>query len=564
MKICIISLAKDPESRLESNHGVPDPSQFIPRFRHEFSHRQVTKPKARSDIDALCCEDFHAFMNCMGVHADGIEATKYLESTNATILTNRSSLLATSTLDLRDDDDGQTFRVPHNTYGRYPKMVKFMGDSGSPDLDPSSVCHNEQAVKGRIALLQEKNPQSGILIQDYIHGDDCAALVLDLGGHVIALPPIRFVFPESTSADAEFLTHVDKIGGHMAREVSPVIIQGELGERLRAAAANAFQDIKASHEGAFAHVKMRVERDTGVIYVIDVDCNPSIFSRKQGRFGGDFMLETTFPGKQEAFLDTLLTIKRSRLGSNTGRIAHTAAFYDGFSDTYDEFWESTNMANMQRFTAATFDFSGSVLDLACGTGVFGRILHDHGARTTEIVGVEISAGMLCAPDIKKYYKKPLWNCSMQDYVMVSFLHSRRLGRTVPTRTLYAVHAQLNTKIDPKLSRQRNVEFDHVVCFGALLFLDAVELNAVLARMFMMARKSLTVEVENLDHHVIEKMQNDEGPHFFIENHVQMVERFGIPAGWRVVHKQNGALYPSPTSEGNVEGYIVRFERIGSL
>lgn len=76
------------------------------------------------------------------------------------------------------------------------------------------------------------------------------------------------------------------------------------------------------------------------------------------------------------------------------------------------------MSKMLQFTADNFDFSGSVLDLACGTGVFGRILHDRGAMTTEIVGVEISAGMLCAPDIKKYYKKPLWNCSMQEYIMV--------------------------------------------------------------------------------------------------------------------------------------------------
>ncbi|KAG5926535.1 hypothetical protein E4U42_003185 [Claviceps africana] len=404
-------------------------------------------------------------------------------------------------------------------------MVKLLDKLKPPGLGLSSVCHDEQALKRRIALLQEKNPASEILIQDYVYGDDCAALVLDLGGHVVTLPPVRFVFPGDTSADAEFLTHDDKTGGIGTRDISHVVIKGEIGERLRAVAANAFQNIKASHEGAYAHVKMRVERHTGRIYVIEVDCNPFVFDRKKRRFGGDFMLETVFPGKQEAFLDTLLTIKRSQAGSNSGRIAHTAAVYDSWSDTYDEFWETTNMSNMQQFTAANFDFSGSVLDLACGTGVFGRILHDHGAETTEVVGVEISAGMLCAADIKKFYKKPLWNCSMQEYVM------------------------------------RNVEFDHVVCFGALLFLDAVELHAVLARMFMMARKSLTIEVENLDDHVIEDMENDSGHHLFVENHVQMVERFGIPDGWKLVHKQHGALYPSPSSEGNVEGYIVRFERI---
>lgn len=91
----------------------------------------------------------------------------------------------------------------------------------------------------------------------------------------------------------------------------------------------------------------------------------------------------------------------------------------------------------------------------------------------------------------------------------------------------------------------------------------MELNTVLARMFMMARESLTIEVENLNDDVIELMRKDSGDHVFIENHVQLVERFGVPGGWKLVYKQNGALYPSPTSEGNVEGYIVRFEKLRS-
>lgn len=156
--------------------------------------------------------------------------------------------------------------------------------------------------------------------------------------------------------------------------------------------------------------------------------------------------------------------------------------------------------------------------------------------------------MLCAANIKKYYKKPLWNCSMQEYVMV-------IGAQVifPSRSLLMVET----------APQENVEFDHVVCFGALFFLDAVELNTVLARMFMIARKSLTMEVNNLDSNVIETMQKGVGDHCFVENHVQMVERFGVPNGWKLVYKQDGPLFPSPTSQGNVEGYIVRFEKLNS-
>ncbi|KAG5985201.1 hypothetical protein E4U55_000446 [Claviceps digitariae] len=526
MKICIISLAESPESRFKSHNDLPNPAQYIPRYRHEFVCRQVSKQNAKSEIDALCCEGFDAFMNYMGAHGDGIEASHHLESKNVTILTNPSSLLAKSKLDLKEPVKGRAYNIVRNTYGIYPKMVMSLDESKSTGLDPRFVCHDEQAVKRRITLLQEQNPASAIMVQDYIRGDDCAVLVMDLNGHVVALPPIKFIFPEDTSATAEFLTRDDETASTTARDIVPVIMQGQLAEQVQNAAVNAFENIQASSRGgAFAHVTIRVERNTGAIYVVNVDCNPSIFDRKRRRFGGDFMLETFFPGKQEAFLDTLLTVKRSQLGSNKGRTAQTAAVYDSWSDEYADFWESTNLSKMQHFTVSNFDFSGSILDLACGPGVFGRVLHEHGAKVTEIVGVEISAGMLCAPDIKKFYKKPLWNCAMQDYVL------------------------------------KNATFDHIVCFAALLFLDAVELNTVLTRMFMMARKSLTIEVENLGDDVIEMMQKDSGHQLFMENHVQMVERFGVPTGWKVVYKQNGALYPSPTSNGFVEGFIVRFEKL---
>ncbi|KAG6001998.1 hypothetical protein E4U21_003582 [Claviceps maximensis] len=528
MKICVVSLADDPKTGFGSRRDLPNPSQYIPRHRHEFIHRKVNKQNVRSEIDALCGEDFDAFMNYMGIHADGIKAAEYLESKNVTILTNPTGLLRTSRLDLRDHVNEEAFRVPRNRKEKYPKMVQFLDKSDSRGLVSDSVCHDDEAVKRQVSFLQKQNPASGILIQDYIYGDDCAAIVMDMCGHLVTLTPLRFIYPETTPSDAEFLTRDDKTAGATARDIAPVIMDGEVGQKLRETAIFAFKAVNSSYDGAFAHVKMRVERHTGDIYVMDVEWNPFIFDGREGQFDGDFMLETIFPGKQEAFLDMLLTVKRREPDANKLRITQTAGYYDSWSDTYDESWRSSGLCKMQDYTVANFDYSGSVLDLGCGPGGLGRLLDAHGVKTTEIVGVEISAGMLCAPDIKKYYKKPLWNCSIQEYVM------------------------------------KNVQFDHVVCFSALLFLDAAEVNTALTRMFIIARKSISIEVENLTDDVIAFMKKDAGPHFHMENHVKMVERFGVPGGWKLVHKQKGAVYPSPASDGNVEGYIARFEKLATL
>lgn len=255
-----------------------------------------------------------------GVDRYGIEAAKYLESKGVTILTSVSSLLTTNGLDLSQKKNDSDVKVPGNTYGKYPKMVKYFDKCGSLGLDGSAVCSDDETVRKRITLLQEENPTLAISVQDYVFGDDCAAIVIDLGTHVVALVPLQFVFPDPTSVDTRFLTRDDKTAYSTARNIQHILVKGDLQGRVQQAAVNAFMSIKSSKEGAGAYVTMRVERNTQDIYVIDVNCNPILFGREEHRFDSDFLVEETFPGGREAFLDTLLTVKRSQLGSNKNRI----------------------------------------------------------------------------------------------------------------------------------------------------------------------------------------------------------------------------------------------------
>lgn len=56
------------------------------------------------------------------------------------------------------------------------------------------------------------------------------------------------------------------------------------------------------------------------------------------------------------------------------------------------------------------------MDVACGDGAVGEILHEHGNKA-EITGIEISNGMLQASAIKQHYKDVRIG-AMQELIMV--------------------------------------------------------------------------------------------------------------------------------------------------
>jgi hypothetical protein len=101
-------------------------------------------------------------------------------------------------------------------------------------------------------------------------------------------------------------------------------------------------------------------------------------------------------------------------------------------------------------------------------------------------------------------------------------------------------------------------FDHIVCFGALHFLDSVQFNAVLARMFMLARTSLTFEIDDLDDDYISEVKKLAG--VYNENHVATLRAFGVPKGWKKIYDQNHYLYHSPLAKTDIFGYALRFEK----
>ena len=138
------------------------------------------------------------------------------------------------------------------------------------------------------------------------------------------------------------------------------------------------------------------------------------------------------------------------------------------ADNYDNVASKFSIRSWQEKYFANYDYSGTVLDLACGTGALGVIIRQANP-TAQISGIDISALSLQKPNVLEHYAQPTTLGYMQNEIM---------------------------KCEEK-------SFDHVVCYGALHFLDRTEFMAVVSRMFIVARKSVFFEVEDVSQEYID-------------------------------------------------------------
>lgn len=349
----------------------------------------------------------------------GVEATRYLETKGVPILTNPSTFLSKTKIDLQKAAAKTGLRVPRDTPGKYPKIVKFADGYGSLKLDYESICYGEEAVRKRVAYLQEDNDAFGIIVQDYIVGTECSAIVVEMGSEVVALTPLKYVFPDETPPEKEFLTWHNKFEACEDGTIKYEFVEdkGSMA-KLQKAATDAFKCIGVSGGGGWARVDMRLEKGTGDVYVIEVNCIPVVFYPKGNTLGDDLVVSERFPGEQAAFFDMMLATKMIQLGRYREQRKHVAKVYDGFAPKYHDVLKASNLYQIQRSLVSKFDFSGTVLDMACGTGALGFLLHEHGVPA-KVTGIEISEGMLESPLIKAHYQQPLRIGPMEELIMVS-------------------------------------------------------------------------------------------------------------------------------------------------
>ncbi len=169
---------------------------------------------------------------------------------------------------------------------------------------------------------------------------------------------------------------------------------------------------------------------------------------------------------------------------------------------------------------------GSQHTAICDAEMFdiGMLIHAAGNKA-RISGIDLSPLSLQTPQIRAHYTKPLIVGPLQEEIM-----------------------RFSTPVD------------HIVCFGALHFLNSTEFIATLVRMFMLARKSVAFDVDDVSQEYIDKIVARFGEGLRNHNNTLALRRFGVPSGWRKVVEQEGSLFYSPSVQIDVRGLMLRFEK----
>ncbi|KAH7929947.1 glutathione synthetase ATP-binding domain-like protein [Leucogyrophana mollusca] len=526
MKICVLqSSYDDSNSPFKNLDMYSDPSRWVKK--HEFHHRYIHKQTAEQQIDEACREEFDMYLNYMwGQPEDdvaGVEAVKYLESKGVPFIGLPSRFLAKTKLDFRDAARKHGVRVPDDT--TFPQIVKLANGCGSMHLTEDSVCYTQEAVEEQVRVLKEKSGGGEVVVQQFVVGEECSAMVLEMGDNVVSLPPTTMRFPDDMDPMKRFLHWGNKVNAVTAGVIREMFVEDEVkASLLKQAAVAAFRALDAAGGGAWARVDMRVDAE-GKVYVLEVNPAPALFYPLSDVFRGDHVILESFPGGHEALMDILIVTKLAQMRGFEKQVTGVQSGYEEMAPKYDAISASTNMGLIFNTVASECNMSGSVLDLGCGTGIFGRVLHEvKPEQVSVLTGVDISPAMLASPTIRAHYSTVLVS-PMQEAAM----------------TLE--------------------DFDHVVVFGCLHFLDPTIFSAVLSRLFFVARRSITISVEDIPERYNDHLRKIGYGVMYSWNHTKAVRDFGVPQNWRVAYDQRFDAWDSPKTGDKVFATILRYERV---
>ncbi|TDZ16437.1 hypothetical protein Cob_v010804 [Colletotrichum orbiculare MAFF 240422] len=446
---------------------------------------------------------YDMFFSCMWgeprANVAGQEAAAYLESKGVKVLTNTACAM-------RLCNDKPAFyakvkpagiRVPANEANRFPKIVKLSDGANSETLDYDS---------------------------DYIRGSEVNVLVMEMGRAVVALEPVEYVFPAATPAEQAFLTFENKfktVGKGVIR--TKLVTDEPRRSRIREMAQDTFKAAGMQGGSGWCRVDMRVAEGSGKIYVLEINAFPTVFYPR-GLFTSDKVVEQTYPGGHAALFDMLLATKL--IQDKAYHTVHDAvcAFFNDFSTRYEAAWDMPTIQTVRSVISVDYDWAGSVLDLACGSGFPGNALFNAGWTSSVITGVDICPEMATSDRAKRYYQQPINIEPIEEFIMDAG------------------------------------PYDHIACFNGFQYLSPVVFAATLSRMFMLARKSVTFEVDDTPQEHIDRTKSRIGC-VAIHNNTEPMSRFPTPRGWRRVLERSQLLFHSPNTGVDVHGTFYRFEKV---
>ena len=482
-----------------------------------------------NEIDAAVAEGFDLYFNFMwGQHEDevaGIEAVRYLESLDVPVMGLPSRILERSKLDFYRDAKEAGILIPETCRypSTFPVIVKPAKCCASMYLDEKSVCWNSEELEAQVVRLKEllvpgqdiaartaNDPYSGldqegdsIVVQQFIDGQDYSVVIIEVMNTPIPLNPTTYRYPKD--ATGTFLTFDVKFHPELKEELIQRDENPELYDKLQELAVAMWKANKMDG-GNWGNVDIRVRHSDGEVFGIEVNPMPAVFLPMINF--EDIALEI-FPGGHSAVIDILIETTLEQHSQRAKALSkEIAAAYDKFAPQYDQAMEDPDVGGKRRESSSrltqAYKFTGTVLDLACGTGFFPRLLHTEAGpeRLPECTffGIDISTEMVKMAQLNGI---PLYE---------------------------KVHMGLIQEILPTLKE----EFDHIVALGVLHHLTPTQLSIVLSRMFQLATKSITFTIEQIPDAYNEGAR-ELGESFMAgTNHTKACENFSLPKGWERV------------------------------
>ncbi|KAG6013528.1 hypothetical protein E4U43_007244 [Claviceps pusilla] len=563
MKICIFqSSYEGTDSPLQQLDNCPSqPGLFT--SQHEFECRWIHKDKAEQEIDDAVAEGFDFYFNFLWGTLDdavaGVSASRYIESLGLPFCGLRSLERSRNKNDFLN---AARLRGAPLVPGveQFPLFVKPANGCASQLIDEKSVCRNQEELDRALRRINEalyeprvrratalgiENPieyarsfdtvgrdSNDIVVQEYIEGKDYGCVVVQMGGSCVALTPYVYRM-KRLPQEEQFLTFDLKFDDETHPELLQKKDDAVLFERLQKAAMEAFVVSGCKDNNTGCDVDLRVTSN-GQVFVIEVNPQPAQFIPRGT--DQDWPIIHSFPGGHAAVINVFIANHMLRYPEQWGSQERVASYYDAVAPTYDEYVRTGDVtvdASLAKLVDK-FDYSGTILDLGCGTGCFGRIMGQSPKFSQQqtspcegsyhLLGCDISPGML---DICR---------------KTGHYHSTHLD------SIEAMLTNLTQSID------------HMVSSSALHLLRPEIFSLVVALMFVHANKSITLSVDEITNAYKANLARLGIKMFPSFNHLAGMEMFGEPKGWRLVSRERVFSWVSPKTGDRIYTTYFRFER----